>query len=69
MKLKVYVNNLACVRMKGGESKCFRIESSVKQGCNMSPWLFNVYMNAVMEEMEVGMGRMEHFVEVLGEEV
>ena len=65
MKLKVYINNLACVRMKGGESKCFRIDSSVRQGCNMSPWLFNVYMNAVMEEM----GRMEHFVEVLGEEV
>ena len=21
----IYVNNLACVRVKGGESKCFRI--------------------------------------------
>ena len=33
----------------GGESRCFRIVSGVRQGCFMSPWLFNVYMCAMNE--------------------
>ena len=28
----MYVNSIACVRVKGGENKCCRIESDVKQG-------------------------------------
>ena len=28
----IYVNSLACVRVKGSESKCFRINSGVRQG-------------------------------------
>ena len=44
----IYVNSLACVTLKGGEIECFRINSGVRQGCIMSPWLFNVYMDAVM---------------------
>ena len=44
----MYVNSLVCVRVKGGESECFRIECSVKQVCIMSPYVFNVYMDAVM---------------------
>ena len=43
--------------LKGGESKCFRINSGVRQGSIMSPWLFNVYIKAVMEEVEMGMAR------------
>ena len=31
----------------------FRIESGVRQGCIMSPWLFNVYM----KDVKMGMGR------------
>ena len=26
-------------------------------GCIISPWLFNVYMDGVMKEMKMGMGR------------
>ena len=33
----IYVNSLACVRVKGGESDCFRINSGLRQGCIMSP--------------------------------
>ena len=40
--MSIYVNSLACVRVKGGESECFRIDSGVRQGCVMSLWLFNV---------------------------
>ena len=38
----MYINSLACVRVKGSESECFRIDSGVRQACNMSPWIFNV---------------------------
>ena len=35
----------------------FRINSGARQRCIMSPWLFNVYMDAVMKEVKVGMRR------------
>ena len=38
----MYVDSLACVRIKGGESELFRIDNGVRQGCIMSPWVFNV---------------------------
>ena len=53
----INVNILACVRVKGCESECFRIDSGVRQVCILSPWLFNVYMDAVMKELKMGMER------------
>ena len=53
----MYVDSSACVRVKGGESELFRIDSGVRQGSIMSPWLFNVYMDGVMKEVKIGMGR------------
>ena len=52
----MYVNCLACVRVKGGESDWLRIVNGVGQGCIISTWLFNIYMKAVMD-MKMGMGR------------
>ena len=46
-----------CVKVKGGEIERFRIYSGVRQGCIMSPWIFNVYMNAEIREVKMGMGR------------
>ena len=40
----MYVNSLAYIKVKGSEGECFRIVSGVRQGCIMSPWLFNVYI-------------------------
>ena len=37
----------------------FRVNSVVRQGRIMSPWLFNVYMDAKMKEVKMGMGRRE----------
>ena len=34
---RIYVNSLACVRIKRGENKCFRIYSGMRQSCIMSP--------------------------------
>ena len=53
----MYVNSLACFRVTDGESQCFRIDSGVQQGFIMSTWLFNVYMDTVMKEVKIGMGR------------
>ena len=53
----IYVDSSACIRVKGGESEWFRIDSGVRQRCIMSPWLFNVYMDGVMKEVKMGMGR------------
>ena len=39
----MYFDSLACVSVKGTERVWFRIDSGVRQGCIMSPWLFNVY--------------------------
>ena len=52
---RMYFNSLTCVRIKG-ESECFRIDRGLRQGCIMYAWLFNVYMDAVMKEVRMGMG-------------
>ena len=53
----MYVDNSACVRVKGSESERFTINSRVRQECIISPWLFNVYMTGVMKEVKMWMGR------------
>ena len=53
----MYVDSSTCVRVKGGESERFRIDSWVRQGCIMFPWLFNIFMNGVMMEVKMRMGR------------
>ena len=59
----MHVDNLACIRVKGDESEWFGVDSGVRQGCIMSPWLLNVYIDSVME-VKMGMGkRSERFLE------
>ena len=53
-----YVINLTCVRVKGDESEFFRIDSVVGQGCIMSQWLYNMYVDAVMKGVKMEMQRM-----------
>ena len=49
--------SLAYIRVKGCDMEYFSIDSSVRQVRIMSPWIFNVYMNAVMNEVKMGIGR------------
>src|SRR5678815_2244244 len=51
----MYDDSEACVRINGVKGDWFGINSGVRQGCGMSPWLFNLYMDGVMKEFEVGM--------------
>ena len=47
-------SKLLNVRVKGTESDRFTIDSGVRQGCIMSHWLFNVYMDPVITEVKMG---------------
>ena len=53
----MYANNQAFGRVKGGDSERFKIDSGVRQVCIVSPLLFNVYLDAVMKEAKMVMGR------------
>ena len=46
----------ACVKIGGELSESFCIKTGVRQGCVMSPWLFNVYMDGVIREMKAKSG-------------
>jgi hypothetical protein len=53
-----YRNSRACVRVGNGESEWFAVNVGLRQGCVMSPWLFNMYMDGVVREVNVrGMDR------------
>ena len=46
-----YVDSRACVRAGGGVSDWFDVRAGLRQGCVMSPWLFNIYMDGVVREV------------------
>ena len=51
----MYVNNLACVRVKRGNRK-EAIHAGVRKGI-LFPWNLNVYMHGVTKAMKMGLGR------------
>ncbi len=46
-------NASASVRVNGELSESFKVKVGVRQGCVMSPWLFNIYMDGCIREMKV----------------
>ncbi len=42
----------ACVMVGGKFSESFAVEVGVRQGCVMSPWLFNIFMDRCIREMK-----------------
>src|SRR6476469_1982270 len=55
---ELYMNQEAVVRIAGGESDSGVIGRGVKQGCSLSPLLFSIYaemmMNEALENVEEG---------------
>ena len=43
-----YVDSRACVWEGNSVSEWFLVNVGLRQGCVMSPWLFNVYMDGVV---------------------
>ena len=43
-----YVDGRACVRVGNDASEWFPVNVGLRQGCVMSLWLFNVYMDDVL---------------------
>ena len=55
----LYAGQEATVRTGHGTTDCFQIGKGARQGCILSPWLFNLYAecimrNAGLEEAQVG---------------
>ena len=48
-----YVDSRACVRVGNDVSEWFPVNVGLRQGCMISPWLFNVYMDGVVLEVNV----------------
>ena len=46
----LYVGSKACVKVGGLTSEDFEVCRGVRQGCTLSPWLFNLFMDNVMRE-------------------
>ncbi len=51
-----YEDAFACVKISGEISEHFEIKVGLRQGCVMSPWLFNIYMDGVMREVKGKVG-------------
>ena len=48
-----YVDSRACVRVGNDASEWLPVNVGLRQGCVVSPWLFNVYMDGVVREVNV----------------
>ena len=46
--LSFYIDRMACVRVVNNVSEWFPVNVGLRQGCVMSPWLFNVNMDGVV---------------------
>ena len=50
----LYEESNACVRVEGEVTEEFMVEQGLQQGCPLSPWLFNVFLDRVVREAMVG---------------
>ena len=47
----MYAGSKACVRVGSEMSEWFSVRVGLRQGCVMSPWLFNLYIDGVVREV------------------
>jgi hypothetical protein len=62
-----YADSRACVRVGSEVSDWFTVKVGLRQGCVMSPWLFNLYMDGVVREVNASvLGRGLELLEANG---
>ena len=49
--MSFYDEGRACVRVGGKVSESFEVKMGLRQGCVMSPWLLNIFMDGVVREV------------------
>ena len=49
----LYVGSKACVRVENEVSEWFPVRVGLRQRCVMSPWLFSLYIDGVVREVNV----------------
>ena len=57
--MSFYDEGKACVRVGGQVSDSFEVNVGLRQGCVMSPWMFNLFIDGVVREVNtrlIGMG-------------
>ena len=47
----LYEGGKACVKVGQSETEMFDVQKGVRQGCTLSPWLFNVFVDEVVKEV------------------
>ena len=47
----LYANQEAAVRTEYGDTERFEVRKGVRQGCNLSPYLFNMYSEYIMRKV------------------
>ena len=47
-----YVNSRVCLRVDGLKGRKFVVNVGLRQGCVMSPWLFNLFMDSLVREVK-----------------
>ena len=52
----MYADSRACVRVGSERSEWFSVKVGLRQGCVMSPWLFNLYIDGVVREVNARVG-------------
>merc|ERR1712002_424994 len=52
----MYERSECCVRVHREEGEWFNVRGRLRQGCVMSPWLFNIFMDGVMKEVRERVG-------------
>ena len=53
----LYMNQEAAVRVEGETSEWFDVGKGVRQGCMLSPYLFNIYAENIMTNFRDDQGR------------
>jgi hypothetical protein len=62
-----YQDSKACVRVGEVNGEWFEVKNGLRQGCVMSPWLFNIYMDGVVREVKDIVGNVG--IKLMNEEI